>query len=200
MTTKSIAKSNRKDSGIRNIYIYREGDLSNPWSGVRVAVSVGGKLKQGWYSYEEYTETTAMNLALADKEKWLKMQKTAAQNNTRSRSNTGHRNLSFVYEEKVSDSGVIYNYPLITFQLHKTDAKGSLTSKANKSFHKWRISEDLVITDEQWFEICLQVKNTRGMRQKTFEMLLEKKPDSKKYFTKNNKPRIGKLQLVAKAA
>ncbi len=71
------------------IRIYKPGDLSSGWAGVRVSVSVNGKSKQVYFSYSKYTDSVALRRAQEKERQLLKLQKKHARNDIKSkRSNT----------------------------------------------------------------------------------------------------------------
>ncbi|PKF60777.1 hypothetical protein CW745_12945 [Psychromonas sp. psych-6C06] len=156
------------------IRIYKPGELSSGWSGVRVSVSVNGKSKQAYFSYSTYTDSKALQLAQDKERQLLKQQLKYARNNIKSkRSNTGFKGISFTHEVKVTESGKRYSYPVVTFQ-HRKD--GELTSM------KWRINQNLEIPKAMWQEICLRVKNSRTLNAKTYEYMLAHRPDPSAHF------------------
>jgi len=157
------------------IRIYKPGDLSSGWAGVRVSVSVNGKSKQVYFSYNKYTESTALLRAQEKERQLLKLQLKHARNDIKSkRSNTGFKGLSFTHEVKTKTNGKRYAYPVITFQ-HRKD--GKLTSM------KWRINKQLEMPISMWQEICLAVKNSRTLNSKTYEYMLSHRPDPSDHFS-----------------
>ena len=161
---------------IRN---YKKNDLKSGFVGVRVAVSVGGKLKQKWFANSLFAQPTAMRLAEDLENKWLGMQLQHQRNNVISiRSNTGFVGLHFTYEENIKKNGKRYYYPVIIFQHTK---HSQLTSA------KWRIPKNLQISTSQWQDICLFIKNVRTLTFKTYESMINNSPDSAAYFCSNLK-------------
>ena len=159
---------------IRN---YKDGDLGSGFIGVRVAVSIGGKVKQKWFANSRYEINEALELAGKLESTWFEMQIEHEQNDIISNiSNTGIKGLSFTYDQTVKTNGKIYAYPIISFQRRK---KELLLSE------KWFIPNNLCMTDETWLEICSHIKKVRKLKQKTFLKLISIKPDSKKYFSEN---------------
>lgn len=157
------------------IRIYKPGDLSSGWAGVRVSVSVNGKSKQVYFSYNKYTESTALLCAKEKERQLLKLQLKHARNDIKSkRSNTGFKGLSFTHEVKTKESGKRYAYPVIIFQHRK---EGQLTSM------KWRINKQLEMPVSMWQEICLVVKNSRTLNSKTYEYMLSNRPDPQSHFS-----------------
>lgn len=157
------------------IRIYKPGELSSGWAGVRVSVSVSGKPKQVYFSYQKYTDSTALRRAKEKERQLLKLQLKYARNDIKSkRSNTGFKGLSFTHEVKIKESGKRYAYPVLTFQHRKN---GQLTSM------KWRINKQLEIPTEMWQEICLAVKNCRTLNSKTYEYMLNNRPDPASHFS-----------------
>jgi hypothetical protein len=157
------------------IRIYKPGELSSGWAGVRVSVSVNGKSKQIYFSYTKYTDSTALRRAQEKEHQLLKLQLKYARNDIKSkRSNTGFKGLAFTHEVKTIASGKRYSYPVLTFQ-HTND--GQLTSM------KWRINKQLILSKEVWQEICLVVKNTRTLNAKTYEYMLSHQPEPTSFFT-----------------
>ncbi|AGH81354.1 hypothetical protein PCNPT3_07080 [Psychromonas sp. CNPT3] len=78
---------------IRN---YKKNDLKSGFVGVRVAVSVGGKLKQKWFANSLFAQPTAMRLAEDLENKWLGMQLQHQRNNVISlHSNAGFIGICF---------------------------------------------------------------------------------------------------------
>ncbi|GLS90437.1 hypothetical protein GCM10007916_15040 [Psychromonas marina] len=156
------------------IRIYKPGDLSSGWAGVRVSVSVNGKSKQFYFSYSKYTDSTALRRAQDKERQLLKLQLKHARNDIKSkRSNTGFKGLSFTHEVKTVGSKR-YAYPVITFQHRK---EGELTSR------KWRINKQLELPVSMWQEICLAVKNTRVLSAKTYEYMINHRPDPASHFS-----------------
>lgn len=165
-------------TGFLMIRNYKSGDLKSGFIGVRVAVSVGGKVKQKWYSNSQYAQPTAMLLATKQEAKWHKMQLDHDRNAIKSkRSNTGIKCLYFTYEEKRTNSGKRYRYPIITFQYMRSS---KITSAV------WRVDKTLNIPKSLWEDICLFIKNTRTLKAKTYEALRGSMPDSEKYFLANS--------------
>jgi len=157
------------------IRIYKPGDLSSGWAGVRVSVSVNGKSKQVYFSYSKYTDSVALRRAQEKERQLLKLQEKHARNDIKSkRSNTGFKGLSFTHEVKTTASGKHYRYPILTFQ-HTKD--GELTSM------KWRINKQLEMPKSVWQDICLLVKNSRTLNSKTYEYMLSHQPDPASYFS-----------------
>jgi hypothetical protein len=157
------------------IRIYKPGELSSGWAGVRVSVSVNGKSKQVYFSYTKYTDSAALRRAQEKERQLLKLQLKYARNDIKSkRSNTGFKGLSFTHEVKKVKNGKCYSYPVLTFQ-HRKD--GQLTSM------KWRMNKQLEISKAVWQEICLVVKNSRTLNTKTYEYMLDHQPDPSDYFT-----------------
>lgn len=156
---------------------YKKGDLKSGFIGVRVAVSVGGKVKQKWYAESKYAQPTALLLAKEQETKWQKLQLEHERNAIKSkRSNTGIKCLSFTYEEKIKTNGKRYRYPIISFQYsHNSE----LTAR------KWRIDKGLNIPLLIWEEICLFIKNARTLKAKTYEALRQLMPDAEQYFLLN---------------
>lgn len=156
------------------IRIYKPGDLSSGWAGVRVSVSVNGKSKQVYFSYQKYTDSSALQHAQDKERQLLKLQLKYARNAIKSkRSNTGFKGLSFTHEVKNTESGKHYSYPILTFQHTK---EGELTSK------KWRINDQFELSKAVWEEICLLVKNSRTLNTKTYEYMLKNRPDPALHF------------------
>lgn len=157
---------------------YKEGDLKSGFVGVRCAVSVGGKLKQKWFSNSKYAQPTAMRLAGQLEAKWLRMQAVHARNAVKSKhSNTGIKCLYFTYEEKVRENGKRYRYPIISFQQMRSSKVISAV---------WRVDKALKIPAQVWEDICLFIKNTRTLKAKTYEALRQSMPDSVTYFSNNH--------------
>lgn len=157
------------------IRIYKPGDLSSGWAGVRVSVSVNGKSKQFYFSYSTYTDSTALRRAQEKERQLLKLQKKHARNGIKSkRSNTGFKGLSFTHEVKTTATGKRYAYPILTFQ-HTKD--GQLTSM------KWRINKQFEMPKSVWQEVCLRVKNSRTLNAKTYEYMLAHIPDPALHFS-----------------
>jgi len=156
------------------IRIYKPGDLSSGWAGVRVSVSVNGKSKQVYFSYQKFTESAALRCAQEKERQLLKQQLKYARNDIKSkRSNTGFKGLSFTHEVKVQESGKRYSYPILAFQHRKN---GQLTSM------KWRINKQLEMPKALWQEICLLVKNSRTLSSKTYEYMLNNRPNPASHF------------------
>lgn len=159
------------------IRIYKPGDLSSGWAGVRVSVSVNGKSKQVYFSYTKYTDSVALRRAQEKERQLLKLQVKHARNDIKSkRSNTGFKGLTFTHEVKVIASGKRYSYPILIFQHTKG---GELTSA------KWRLNQQLEISKTMWQEVCLLVKNSRTMNDKTYEFMLNHQPDPTTHFLLN---------------
>lgn len=158
------------------IKTYKKGDLTTGFIGVRVAVSIGGKVKQKWFNINDYDTDVALQLAAILEAKWIKLQKEYKQNVLISkRSNTGLACLSFTYDV-TKQLGKTYKYPIIKYQSQTG------TTPAIKT---WYLNESLVITDEVWEEICLFVKNTRTLKYKNYEKLRTLKPCGNKFFNKS---------------
>lgn len=156
---------------------YNEGDLSSGFVGIRVAVSVGGKIKGKWYSTKEFAFPTAMKQAKILEEKLLKKQREQNKNNVFSkRSNTGIKGLSFTFDMTKKRSGKEYAYPIILYQYRKNMKTRSL---------KWFLDSDLTITDNLWFDICNEIRNKRGLKNNTFDKLIAMKPNAIAYYQKN---------------
>lgn len=156
------------------IRIYKPGELSSGWSGVRVSVSVNGKSKQVYFSSLKYTDSVALRYAQEKERQLLKLQLKYARNDIKSkRSNTGFKGLSFTHEVKVKDNGKRYSYPILAFQHRKN---GQLISM------KWRINKQLEMPHIVWQEICLLVKNSRTLSAKTYEYMLNNRPDPASHF------------------
>lgn len=159
------------------IRIYKPGELSSGWAGVRVSVSVNGKSKQVYFSYQKYTDSEALRRAQEKERQLLKLQLKYARNDIKSkRSNTGFKGLSFTHEVKVKENGKRYSYPILSFQ-HRKD--GQLTSM------RWRINKQLEMPQTVWQEICLLVKNSRTLSAKTYEYMLSHRPDPALHYNKN---------------
>jgi len=154
---------------------YKQGDLKSGFVGVRVAISVGSKVKQKWYSNSKFALPTAMALAKEQEQEWLKMQLEYKRNDVKStRSNTGIKSLSFTYGTTKRASGKRYSYPSIAFQYMEG---GVLAHGA------WQLDADLNISTELWQKICLHVKAGRTLNDETYQLVLKMKPNAHKHFT-----------------
>lgn len=152
---------------------YRSGDLASGFTGIRVAVSVGGKVKQSWFAYSEYTHTKAMLLAKELESKWLKLQQKHSRNAIQSkRSNTGIKGLSFTWYKNTRNNKQ-YCYLALGYQIKKN---GIFLS------NKWVIEIDGGIKKELWEAIALFIKNSRILNDKSYEWLRNNKPNGNKYL------------------
>ena len=155
---------------------YKKGDLPSNYEGVRVAVSVAGKVKQKWFSNKKYANPTALIMAKEQEQKWMKMQKKHQQNAVFSKkSNTGITGLSFTTRINHQGNGRVTQYNLLYFTYMK---KGQITSTS------WHIDIEKGISDEIWEKVALLIKNTRTLTDDKYEKLRQSRPDAVAFFAK----------------
>ncbi len=147
------------------IRTYLSGDLSSGFVGIRVAVSVNGKLKQKYYSFNRYTRSLAMELAVHQELNWLQKQTRYTKDRVFSRStNTGIVGLAMTYDVSRKPYGIYVSRRL----LYQRRSKGDVHSKS------WVIEKG--ISDDMWFEVCNWIRNARGTTNKVFDRLMTMKP------------------------
>ena len=151
------------------IRVYKTGDLSSGFVGVRVAVSVNSKLKQKYYSFKEYTYTRAMELASIQEQTWLKQQARHFRDRVLSQStNTGIAGLSFTFDVCRKKHGT-YIYRRLSYQCRIKD---------EWTCRSWSVDKGL--TDDIWFDVCNTIRNTRGTTNKVFDNIMGRKPSADK--------------------
>ena len=150
------------------VRFYADGEHGGQFVGYRVAVSVNGKVKQKHYSLNDYTKEKAYELAVAKEEQWFEKQVYHQRNRVLSRStNTGIVGLQFCFDKK---SRCQKMQRLLRYTYYKN---GEYTFKS-LGFTKRDLTQD------EWFEICRFIKNTRTLNDKMFEKILSKFPNSEK--------------------
>lgn len=150
------------------IRTYLSGDLSSGFVGIRVAVSVNGKLKQKYYSFKQYTRSLAMELAVHQELNWLQKQIRYTKDRVFSRAtNTGIVGLSMTYDVSRKPYGV-YVARRLMYQ-----------RRCGDDFHNrsWVIQNG--ISDDVWFDVCNTIRNARGTTNKVFDKLMSMKPSQK---------------------
>jgi hypothetical protein len=147
---------------------YDYGEHGGQFVGYRVAVSVNGKLRQKYYSLNHYTKEKAYELAKAKEDELLGKQTYYFRNRVLTRAtSTGIVGLYFRFDHKSR----CQKLQRLVRYAHMKDGK--------LLFKSWGMTQH-DLTEDEWFEICRFIKNTRGLNNNTFEKILNKYPSPEK--------------------
>lgn len=146
--------------------VYEPGDLSSGFVGIRVAVSVNAKIKQKYWSRNRIATEFAMEHAIEHEQNLLKKQIEYRNNRVFSRANnTGIVGLQITVDI-CKRRHITHLYDRFTYMYTKN---GEIQTKSI-------YIKDYTVTDEQWFDICLFIKNKRTCKDSTFDKMLSMKP------------------------